>query len=243
MTSSSQTAAANRAIVLLSGGLDSVAALCWAQARYVELEAISFDYGQPNRNQEIPAAQRSAKARGVSWRVIGLHDAMRPEKPQGLLGAVHDYDGSKFGGTDKAFVPGRNVILAAAALAHACSWWPTGNVDIVMGACAEDQAGFHDCRPGNLDKLAMGFRACFGHSVTFKLPWADKTKSQILYAIRPDVDSLEIVRRSYSCYREDGPCLRCGACVKRKAAFDDQGILDLSQRTHMYGGDPQRAAG
>lgn len=69
------------------------------------------------------------------------------------------------------------------------------------------------------------------------------TKSQILYAIKPDTDTLELVRRSYSCYRDNGPCERCGACVKRKAAFDDQGIVDLSERTYMHGGDPARSAG
>ncbi len=243
MSESSRNPPNARGVVLLSGGLDSVAALCWAQARYPELEAISFDYGQPNRNQEIPSAQRAAEKRGVRWRVVGLHDAMRPEKPTGIMGVVPDHDTSRFGGTDKAFVPGRNVLLAAVALAHASTWWANGNIDIVMGACAEDQAGFHDCRPGNLLKLAEGFRACFGRSVVIKTPWATMTKSQVLYAIKPDAEALASVQRSYSCYRDDGPCLRCSACVKRKAAFDEQGILDLSQRTHMHGGDPQRQAG
>ncbi len=240
MSESSRNPPGAKAVVLLSGGLDSVAALCWAQARYVELEAISFDYAQPNRNQEIPSAQRTAKARGVGWRVVHLSDALRPEHPAGIMGTIPDHDASRFGGTDKAFVPGRNVLFATVALAHASTWWPTGNIDIVMGACAEDQAGFHDCRPGNLAKLAEAFRACFGKSVVIRTPWAEMTKSQILYAVRPDVDSLELVRRSYSCYRDDGPCLRCSACIKRGAAFAEQAIQDLSQRTHMTGGDPHR---
>lgn len=243
MTTSTLDPTTNRAVVILSGGLDSVAALCWARARYTELQAITFEYGQPNRNQEVPAAQRSAEARGVPWRVVGLSDALRPEKPGGILGGVQDHDTSRFGGVDKAFVPGRNGLFATVALTHSCSWWPNGNVDLIMGACADDQAGFPDCRQGNLDKLAMGLRACFGRSVTIKLPWADKTKSEILYAISPDPETLDLVRRSYSCYRDNGPCERCGACVKRKAAFDAQGIVDLSQRTHMHGGDPARSAG
>jgi len=242
MSESSRNPMSNRAVVVLSGGLDSVAALCWARARYTELQAITFEYGQPARNQEVPAAQRSAAKLGVGWRVVGLSDALRPEKPGGILGGVQDHDTSRFGGVDRAFVPGRNGLFALVALSHSCSWWPNGNVDIVMGACAEDQAGFPDCRPANLDKLAMGLRACFGRSVTVRLPWAESTKSQILYAVKPDAEALWIVQRSYSCYREDGPCLRCGACVKRKAAFDAHpDILDLSQRTHMTGGDPARA--
>ncbi len=243
MSESSRNPVADRAVVLLSGGLDSVAALCWAQARYVEIQAISFDYGQPNRNQEIPAAQRSAEARGVPWRVVGLSDAMRPEKPAGLMGGVVDPDKSRFGGVDKAFVPGRNLLLVTVAFAHACTWWPNGNIDVIVGACADDQQGFPDCRPSSFAQLAAALRAGCARSVAIKTPWAAMTKSQILYAVRPDVDSLELVRRSYSCYRDDGPCLRCGACLKREAAFTEQAITDLSQRTHMRGGDPHRQAG
>ncbi len=230
----------NRAVVLLSGGLDSVAALCWATARYTELEAISFEYGQPNRNQEIPAAQRSAEARGVPWRVVGLSDAMRPEKPAGILNGVPDHAPST--GIDKAFVPGRNALFATVAFAHACTWWPTGMIHVVMGACIEDQDGFPDCKPVNLTQLATGLQACFGRTEGFviRTPWAHKTKAQILYAVKPDAEALGVVQRSYSCYRQDGPCLRCSACVKREAAFTDQGIQDLSQRTHMHGGDAAR---
>ena len=241
MSESSRNPVSNRAVVVLSGGLDSVAALCWAQLRYPELQAITFEYGQPNRNQEIPAAQRSAEARGVPWRVVGLSDAMRPEKPAGIMGTVPDHDGSRFGGTDKAFVPGRNLLFATVAFAHSCTWWPGGNVDVVLGACADDQVGFPDCRPTALAKLAEALRAGCGRSVTIKTPWAEMTKSQILYAVRPDADALALVQRSWSCYREEGPCHRCSACVKRDAAFTDQGIIDLSQRTHMHGGDPARA--
>jgi 7-cyano-7-deazaguanine synthase len=231
----------NRAVVLLSGGLDSVAALCWAQQRYVELQAISFEYGQPNRDQEIPAAQRAAAALGVPWRVVGLSDAMRPEKPMGIMAGNLNPCEARFGGVDKAFVPGRNFVFATTALGHSCSWWPNGNVDLVMGACQEDQMGFPDCRPGALAKLAAAMREGYGRSVAIKTPWSAMTKAQILYAVQPHAEAFELVRRSFSCYSGDGPCSACSACTKRAAAFNAIGVTDLSERTHLTGGDPQRA--
>ncbi len=244
MSESSRNPPMAKGVVLLSGGLDSVAALCWARARYTELQAISFEYGQPNRNQEVPAAQRSAEALGIPWRVVGLHDAMRPERPAGIMtGNVNPCDNTRFGGIDKAFVPGRNLLLLTVAFAHACTWWAGGNIDLIIGACAEDQAGFPDCRPQALQALSLALRQGVGRSVNIRSPWADKTKAQILYAVQPDAEAFDLVRRSYSCYSADGPCTICSACTKRAVAFEALAIPDLSQRTHMFGGDPQRAAG
>jgi len=230
----------NKAVVLLSGGLDSVAAMIWAQARYVELRAISFDYGQPNRDNELPFAQEAAQARGVEWATCHLGDSMKPAKPAGIMAKVVDHDGSKFGGTDRAFVPGRNLVFVTVAVAHAATWFSAGTFDVILGACAEDQAGFPDCRPTTLAKLAMAINAGSGRAIRILAPFADMTKSQILYALKPDAEALELVSRSYSCYRSDGPCGACGACVKRAAGFDQQGLTDHSKPRKMFGGDAVR---
>lgn len=230
----------NRAVVLVSGGLDSVAALVWARARYSDLRAISFDYGQPNRSQELPIAQEAAGLLGVAWSGVHLGDAMRPAKPAGIMGKVEDHDASKFGGIDRAFVPGRNLVFLTVAVAHAATWFSTGSFDVIIGACSEDQAGFPDCQPTTLAKLAMACNAGSGKSLRILSPWADKTKAQILYAIEPDPDALDLVSRSYSCYRPDGPCGACSACVKRAAAFEARGLTDYSKPRKMFGGDAAR---
>lgn len=228
-----------KAVVLLSGGLDSVAALCWAQQRYTELRALSFDYGQPNVRQEVPAAQRSAGALGVPWGLTVLAEALRPEVPRGLL-AGHINPGPPEHGISPAFVPGRNLLFLTIAAAHASTWWPTGNLDVVIGACAEDASGFPDCRPEALDAQEQALCAGLARRIHIRAPWLGRTKREILYAVQPHAEAFELVRQSWSCYSGAGPCGICPPCRLRCDAFAQLGVEDLQQRTIPYGGDPQR---
>lgn len=228
-------AASPAGLVLLSGGLDSVAALVWAGARYPELRAITFDYGQPNRNAEVPAAQGVARERGVEWTGLVLADAMRTGA--GLMGDRFD---DAPGVHHPAFVPGRNAVLLAIAASHAAAWF-SGPFDLIVGACKDDQAGFPDCRKANLETLAIGLSVCIDRLVRIVAPWADSEKWEILYAIEPDAPAFELVARSWSCYRAGpDPCGACGACVKRAAAFAKRGRTDRSHAGKMHGGDSHR---
>ncbi len=228
------------AVVLLSGGLDSTAALCWATRRYIDVRAFGVDYGQPNRDAELTAARLACEALEVPY--IGIHvaDAMRPAKPAGLMGGVPA--AGEFCGINRAFVPGRNLMLATVAASHACTWWPAA-FDIIMGACAEDQGGFPDCKPTTLAQLGLALQLGCLRSIMIKTPWADKTKREILYACQPDAVGFDLVRRSWSCYQKSGPCGVCGACVNRAAAFEAMAVEDLCAAPRMFGGDPQRKTG
>jgi 7-cyano-7-deazaguanine synthase len=225
------------AVVLLSGGLDSTAALCWAIQRYTDVRAFGIDYGQANRDAELTSARRACDTLGVPYVGIAVADALRPQQPAGILGEI-PAPGLACG-IDRAFVPGRNALFATIAVAHACTWWPDA-FDIVIGACAEDQAGFPDCRPVVLAHLAFALTNACARLVAIKTPWADMAKQQILYAVQPDEKAFDLVRRSWSCYRSEGPCGTCGACVKRAAGFAGLGIEDLCTPVKMTGGDPQR---
>lgn len=231
----------SNAVVLLSGGLDSTAALCWATRRYIDVRAFAVDYGQPNRDAELTAGHAAAAALEVPYVGIAVADALRPERPAGLMAGVPT-PGS-VDGIDRAFVPGRNLLLATTAFSHACTWWPTGPIDLILGACEEDQAGFPDCRPSVLGQLAHALSLGIGRELRIRSPWADYTKRQILYACQPDAVGFDLVRRSWSCYRPKGPCGGCGACIKRAAAFASIGVDDLSAAPRIFGGDPQREAG
>lgn len=226
------------AVVLLSGGLDSTAALCWALPRYDEVRAFSVDYGQPNRDAELIAGRSAAEALGIPLARVAIADALRPAKPGGILGGVTDAE--RTSGIDRAFVPGRNLLLATVAVAHACTWWEEEPFDLIIGACAEDQAGFPDCRPTTLGLLARALEVGCVRQLRIRAPWADRTKREILYALAPDARAFDLVRRSWSCYRPKGPCGSCGACVKRAAAFADLGVEDLSAPPKLCGGDPVR---
>lgn len=226
----------SNAIVLLSGGLDSTAAVAWALHRYTDVRALGVDYGQPNRDAELTAAKRSAAELGAPYVGIAVADALRPARPAGLLaGETSGVDG----GIARAFVPGRNLLLATVAAAHAATWW-VGAFDVVLGAVAEDQDTFPDCRPYVLAPLAESLSLGCSRSIRIMTPWASKTKRDILYALQPDAKAFDVVRRSWSCYERTGPCGKCGACEKRSAAFTSLGIDDLSAAPKMTGGDPHR---
>lgn len=227
------------AIVLLSGGLDSVAALLWASERYDRIHALSADYGQPSRDQELGCAQRTAAASGVDWGSLKLSDAMRAS---GLLLGKVQHNQDRFGGLHPAFVPGRNLILVAVATAHACVLFPSGNIDVIIGANRDDAEGFPDCRPTTLAKQSEALRAGVARQVNVVAPWSFSTKADILRTVAKH-PLAEFVYRSWSCYTARGPCGACSACLKRAGAFAEVGTPDLCEEQAICGGDPARERG
>ena len=143
------------ACVLVSGGFDSVAALHWARSRYSAVLAILFDYGQPNRDQELTAAGHAAGAISVPTLGIAMADCL--PRGRGILNRVEDHDGLE-DGVSPAFVPGRNLVFLTCAAAHAAVRFPSGNINLVIGANAHDARRFPDCRGGALAKLAEALR-------------------------------------------------------------------------------------
>lgn len=224
-----------RACVLLSGGADSTAALHLSLTKYEIVRAIAFDYGQPNRNQELVAAQRCAEAAGVPFARLAMADTLATGR--GLLGAVKGHDpGAQ--GLNPAFVPGRNAIFLTTAAAHACSWWPTGNVAVVIGATAEDSAGFPDCRRGFFDMLSVSLRYGYAREIGIDAPFTACSKAYAIQSL--DAAGRAAVARSWSCYRADGPCGTCTACVVRAKAFAEADLVDQCVAVTMAGGDPGR---
>ena len=194
-------------VVLLSGGLDSTAALFWARSRG-ECFALSVEYGQAHAQRELEAAKRAACAAGVPLQIERLHYPW-PEASGRL-------------------VPGRNLTLLNMAASHALNG--SGSVEVVVGACAADSAAFPDCRPQFLRAAAVAIGLGLGVEVTISAPWLHRTKAQILKESR-DFGALcwESVARSWSCYEGgEKPCGACQACILRAEGFADFGAVDRS---------------
>lgn len=225
----------NQAVVLLSGGMDSTAVLHWAKPVYPKLLALLFDYGQPNRDQELYAAGRSARELGVPTINVVLADAL--PRGRGILKGVQDHDGLTEG-LSPAFVPGRNLLFITSAAAHGSVYFPNGNFDIVIGANEQDAKRFPDCSLGALVKLAQALRHGVAREVNVVAPYVDRTKEQILRSL--DSAAIEAVRHSWSCYRNVGPCGTCSPCVLRAEAFAAVGLVDACAPYRMIGGDPAR---
>ena len=215
-----------RAVVLLSGGLDSATLLALARERLFECHALSFDYGQVHR-AELDAAAKVAAA-------IGAREHRVMEIPIGALGgsaltdaaiAVPDEGGE---GIPVTYVPARNTVFLSLALA----WAEVLEAEaIFIGVNAIDYSGYPDCRP----EFVAAFQALAGlatkqgvegRPVAINAPLVNLTKAEIIArGTELGVDySLTV-----SCYRADDrgrACGHCDACRFRQQGFEQAGFPD-----------------
>ena len=216
-----------KAVVLLSGGLDSATALALAVRDGFECHALSVNYGQRHQ-AELAAAQRLAAMLGVrQHRVIALD--LQTFGGSALTDPSIDVptEGAA-GGIPITYVPARNTIFLSLALAWA---EVLGANAIFIGANAVDYSGYPDCRPDYLkayEAMAnLATRAAMeGNRLEIHAPLVHMTKAQIILAgIEAGVDfSLTV-----SCYQADasgGACGACDACRIRRAGFATAGVQD-----------------
>lgn len=222
--------AARKAVVLLSGGLDSTTVLAIAKQQGYEVHALSFDYGQIHRI-ELEAAARIAKQAAVDHvvakidlRIFGgsaLTDNIAVPKHRSL-----DAMGT---GVPITYVPARNTIFLSFALAWA---EVLGATDIFIGVNALDYSGYPDCRPDYIaayERMAnLATRAGTETGAQFKIhtPLIEMSKRQIVETgISLGVD----YSMTTSCY-DPSPtgesCGSCDACLLRLKGFAESGHPD-----------------
>ena len=216
-----------RAVVLLSGGLDSATTLAIAREQRFECYCLSVDYGQRHR-AELAAAARVAQAQGAAGhRVLKLDLAAFGGSALTDKNIAVPVDGVKEG-IPVTYVPARNTILLSLALAWA---EVLGAHDIFFGANAVDYSGYPDCRPeymrafeamANLATKA----AVEGKRLTLHTPIIALTKAAIITrGLALGVDYALTV----SCYQADDEgraCGSCDSCRLRRAGFEAAGLAD-----------------
>ena len=222
-----QQNAPQRAIVLLSGGLDSATVLAIAKNAGFDCYCLSLDYGQRHR-VELDAASRVAKALGASdHRVLKL--SLNEFGGSALTDASIDVpvDGVQ-GGIPVTYVPARNTVMLSIALAWA---EVLGANDIFCGVNAVDYSGYPDCRPEFIEafeRLAnLATKAGVeGAGLRIHAPLMKMGKADIVReGMRLGVDFSQTV----SCYRADSrgqACGHCDACRLRAAGFADAAVAD-----------------
>ena len=215
-----------RAVVLLSGGLDSATVLAMANSQGFDCYALSFDYGQRHR-AELDAAVRVSESLGACE-----HRVM--EIPIGALGGSALTDAAievpQVGGEGipVTYVPARNTVFLALALA----WAEVIEAEaIFIGVNAVDYSGYPDCRPEFIAafEAVAGLatkRGVEGSPVSVRAPLVALTKAEIIRAgLKSGVDySLTV-----SCYRADDEgraCGHCDACRFRRQGFVAAGVED-----------------
>ncbi|MBB6428708.1 7-cyano-7-deazaguanine synthase QueC [Algisphaera agarilytica] len=231
-----------RAVVLLSGGLDSVTALAVAQRDGYECHALSFDYGQRHK-VELAAAQEIADAMGVAshrtakidLRAFGgsalTDDTLDVPKDRDDDAMSHDIP--------VTYVPARNTIFLSYALALAEVLEST---DLFIGVNAVDYSGYPDCRPefiASFERTAnlatkAGVTADDDHHLKVHTPLIDLPKTDI---IRLGLELGVDYSLTHSCYDPLGPdhikpCGHCDACLLRIRAFEELGQHDPAMLRH-----------
>jgi 7-cyano-7-deazaguanine synthase len=217
-----------RAVVLLSGGLDSYTAAALARKDGLELFALTVNYGQRHA-REIDAARRVAADLGVARHVILDVDL----SAFGGSALTADIDVPRNQPLDRAeipntYVPARNTIFLSLALGWAEVLEASA---IVLGVNALDYSGYPDCRPAFVqafERLAsLATRAGIeGHHVQVRTPLIDLTKADI---IRLGTSLGLDYGLTHSCYDPlpDGrPCRECDSCRLRAKGFAEAGVQD-----------------
>lgn len=216
----------SRAVVLLSGGLDSATTLALAQRDGLTCHALSLDYGQ-RHHAELDAARTVALSMGAAeHRVMRLD--MGAFGGSALTDASIAVPESASEGIPVTYVPARNTIMLSLAL----GWAEVLDADaIYIGVNALDYSGYPDCRPAfveafqHLANLATK-RAVNGAPIDIRAPLIDLTKAEI---VRLGMSLGVNYRLTVSCYQADldgRACGRCDSCRLRRQGFEQAGLPD-----------------
>jgi len=217
----------SKAVILLSGGLDSTTALAIAKEQNYDCYALSFDYGQKQKSELESSISIAKKSNVIEHRIMKI--------------SLSDIGGSAL--TDKAidvpkhveseeipitYVPARNTIFLSFALA----WAEVVNSQtIFIGVNALDYSGYPDCRPEfieafeNMANLATK-QSVEGNRIQIKTPLINMTKAEIItkgLSIGVDYSA------TTSCYDANAlgeACGECDACVLRKNGFSNANVVD-----------------
>lgn len=213
-----------KAVVLVSGGLDSATVLAMAISLGFDCYALAIDYGQRHRS-ELDAAARVADANEAKLKILSLD--LRAIGGSALTDDI-DVPEAETPGIPVTYVPARNTIMLSLALAWA---EVLGSDDIFIGVNAVDYSGYPDCRPKFIEAYQQMARLATragveGGKVTVHTPLIDLTKAEIIQqGTELDVD----YGLTVSCYQADSEGRACGACDScriRKEGFRTAGIPD-----------------
>jgi len=219
-----------RAVVLLSGGLDSATTLATAKEEGYEVFALSFRYGQ-RHEIEIVSAQQVAKSLGVSehrvleidLRALGgsaLTDTMDVPKNRAA--------DEMTSGIPVTYVPARNTIF----LSYALAWAEViGAQDIFIGVNALDYSGYPDCRPefiAQFEKLAQVATKAGVEGIRYQIhaPLMAMTKAQIIRKGTKLGVHFSLTSSCYDPAPDGSACGECDSCLLRRKGFSEAGMPD-----------------
>ena len=221
-----------KAVVLLSGGLDSAVTLYSAAKFGYDCHCLTFDYGQRHKI-EIAKARRIAGKAGTSFKLIKLG---MPWKGSSLIDTARELPSGrraseiKCGGVPSTYVPARNTIFLSLAASYAEA---IGASAVFIGAHHDDSSGYPDCRKNYLEAfnkaIKLGTKRGIENRLRVRFPLIDKSKKDI---IKLGVSLGVPFKETWSCYNgAKAPCGKCDSCVLRAKGFKEAGVIDDSRHT------------
>jgi len=222
-----------KAVVLLSGGLDSAVTLFHAIDGGYKCFALTFDYGQKN-SAELKRARTIARKARVPIEIVKLRFPWKGSSltDRALSIPVKRKVKDIISGVPSTYVPARNSIFLSVAVSYAES---IGAEAVFIGAHSDDAGGYPDCRAGFLKVFAkaikLGTRAGVEGRMDLKFPLIRKNKSGIIKKGISLGAPLELTR---SCYKSGNrPCGECDSCVLRAKGFREAGIKDPALKKNI----------
>ena len=226
-----------KALVLNSGGVDSTTCVSIAvqELGKENVTTVSVYYGQKHK-KELQCAERVAEYYGVDHRVIdisntGIMDDSNCPLLQQSTDTIpeHSYAeqiAENGEGMVTTYVPFRNGLMLSAIAALAMSKYPNDEVDIYLGAHADDAAGnaYADCSQAFTDAMNQAISIGTYGKVQLKAPLVNMNKAQV---VKTGLELGTPYELTWSCYNGgDRPCGKCGTCIDRAAAFAANGVED-----------------
>jgi len=223
------TGSKKKAVVLLSGGLDSTTVAAIARSKGYDIFGLSFRYGQRHA-VELEAAARVANSLGVTEHLVMDMD-LRKIGGSALTDSIDVPKGRREGVKENeipvTYVPARNTIF----LSYALAWAEVlGAWDIFVGVNAVDYSGYPDCRPEfmaafeRMANLATKAGVTTGRRIKIRTPIIEMTKAEIIKTgLKLGVD----YRLTHSCYDptpNGKACTLCDSCLLRKKGFEEAGV-------------------
>lgn len=217
-----------KAVVLLSGGLDSATCLYWARSKGYRACGLVFDYGQKHK-KELRNAARVARAAKIPLQIVRFSlpwgGSALLDKGASLPKGRKIKEMSR-GGIPATYVPARNTVFLSFALSCADAMQAQA---VVIGANAIDYSGYPDCRPNYIRAMRNVARLGTKTSrIKILAPLVRMSKSQIIALGRNLGVPYEL---TWSCYQGGKkPCGKCDSCILRAKGFEEAGLADPAIR-------------
>lgn len=211
-----------KALVSLSGGMDSATMLAVAVSEYDEVKAIGFTYGSKHNPYENEAALNVAAHYGVEFELLDLSSVFSFMESNLLKKGEAIPEGHyQQSNMSLTVVPGRNMIFCSILAGIA---WSQGARAVFLGAHSGDHVIYPDCRPEFVLNMAKAVRTGTDYAVDLKAPFLHGSKETILEWGIPNGVPYHLTR---TCYKDQKvACGKCGACQERLIAFAHHGVED-----------------